>query len=271
MKKYKILGLIAFLFLTFFSCEELADPAGLRGEAVVPVLKDVDPAVFDSNDINNTFVQFTVDLNEADKASVSEVAVQVSYNGKQQRVEFAKVTAFPSTLKVKLTDVAAKLGLDISKVKLGDVFGFEIVTTSNGNTYRSNASFNAGVVCAYNSNLATGTYVVDGGDWGSKGEVTITVDPNDPFIVYVAGLEAIEGLDEDKGPLKMVINSKDFSVKAPRTILASSLAPWGLDYTNIAYEGTGTLDTCTGTYKMSFTISVDQGTFGTYTFILTKK
>ncbi len=54
------------------------------------------------------------------------------------------------------------------------------------------------------------------------GNVTITVDPDDPYIVYVAGLIELDGLPEDKGPLKMVVNPLNFEVTAVKTVLATN-------------------------------------------------
>ena len=265
MKNLKILGLIAAMVMVFASCSTNdEDPAGLRGVAVVPEITDLNPAVFDSNDMENTFVQFTVKI--PDGESVSSGAVQVSYNGQKERVDYTTLNSFPATVKIPLADLATKLGMSLSDVKLGDVFTIEVLTTSNGKTYRSNASIDAAVVCAYNPDLVSGSYHAKSADWGSEGDVTITVDPTDQYTVYVSGLEAIEGLNEDQGPLKMMVNPLDYSVTAVKTVLASDA--WG--YHNLAYAGSGKLSTCDGTYTMNFAISVDDGDFGTYSFVLTK-
>lgn len=125
------------------------------------------------------------------------------------------------------------------------------------------------VPCAYAQANVVGSYHCVSADWGSEGDIDITADDSDPFVVYVAGLETIEGLVEDNGPLKMIINN-DYSISAPRHIIASSLAPWGLSYTNLAYEGSGFLNTCDNSYQMTFEITVDQGSFGLYNFTFTK-
>ncbi len=273
MKRIILFGFITAMVLSFVSCKtEVKDPAGERNVAVVPALTDVDPAVYDSKNLTTTFVQFTVDVNDA--AAVSGSKIVVSYNGEKQRVDFSTIQSFPSTIKVQLADVVQKLGMTLDDVKLGDVFTIEVLTTSaaNGKTYRSNAAIDAPVVCAYDPNNVTGNYAVtESGDWGSSGDITITVDPNDDHVVWVSGLEEIEGLVEDKGPLKMVINPLNFEVTVDRQVLVSDLSPWDLTYTNLAYEGFGKVNTCDGSYNMTFTISVDQGTFGTYNFTLTKK
>ena len=60
MKKIKILGFIVTLMMYSISCEELPDPAGERGVAVVPGISGLDPGMFDSKDLENSYVRFTV-------------------------------------------------------------------------------------------------------------------------------------------------------------------------------------------------------------------
>ncbi len=263
MKIYKVFGLVAAMAVTLVSCEtDVDDPAGVRGVGVYPEMSNIGPAVFDSKNLATTYVQFTVNTNDP---AVSEVVVVGSF-GNVSRVEIQSYTTFPAVVKITLSDVVSKFGITLADVKLNDEFTFEVVTVKNGKRYYSNAAIVAPVVCAYDPAFVSGSYHAHSDDWGSDGDVTITVDPNDPFIVYVAGLEAIEGLNEDKGPLKMVINSTNFAVTAVHTVLASDA--WG--YHNIAYEGSGKLNTCDGTYTMLYKITVDEGSFGSFNFVLTK-
>ncbi len=62
MKKIKTLGIIVTLIMIIFGCEELKDPAGERGTAVIPVISNLNPALFDSKDLENSYVEFSVDL-----------------------------------------------------------------------------------------------------------------------------------------------------------------------------------------------------------------
>lgn len=268
MKKIKIFGLLTIVVLTFLSCEtEVEDPAGLRGEGVIPVISDLNPAVFDSNDLENTFIQFTVN---ADDPKVDEVIVVASFNGDKKRTEIANLSSFPATVNISLAEVASKFGTQLSSIQAADVVNFELITVQGSKSYFSSAAFNAAVVCGYDPAIVTGSYRAVSDSWGLDGNVTITVDPDNEYIVYVSGLAAVEDLNEDQGPLKMVVNELDFSVTAERTVLASNVAEWGLPYTGYAFEGFGTLNTCDGTYNMTFTITVDQGSFGAYDFVLTK-
>jgi hypothetical protein len=264
MKRFKIFGLIATMVLTFASCEtEVIDPAGLRGEGVVPSISNVNPAVYDSNDLENTFVQFSVGI---DDPAVSEAIIVASYKNDLRRTEVARLSSFPATVKLQLKDVASKLGIQLGSVALGDVFNFEVLTVQGGQTYRSNAALNAAVVCAYNPALATGNYRAVSADWAVDGTVTITADPDDPYILYVSGLAALDGVTEDLGPLKLEVNALNYDVTAVKTVLASQ----AFGYTNFAYAGSGKLNTCDGTFTMLFSITVDQGSFGSYDFTLTR-
>ncbi len=265
MKTFKTITFLVAMVLAFTSCEtEVVDPAGVRGEGVVPSITNLNPAVFDVNDPANTFVQFDLDV---DSDVVSEVKLIVSYNGDMKRVEVKSFTSFPQNVQIYMHEAAAALGMQLDDVEEGAAFNFEALTIQGDKTYRSSASFNAAVVCAYDTDNVTGSYNAFSAAWAVDGNITITADPDDEYILYVAGLAALDGLDEDQGPLKMIVNPLDFSVVAERTVLASN----AFGYTNIAYAGTGLLNTCDGTYEMLFNITVDQGSFGSFAFTFTKQ
>jgi hypothetical protein len=264
MKTYKILALLAVMFLTFSACEtDVVDPSGIRGEGVVPAITNLNPAVFDVNDPENTFIKFDLDAT----AGVSEVIVVASFNGDMKRIVVDKISTFPAKdVTIYMHEVATALGIQLNDIEPGDVFTLEATTVQGSKTYRSNAVINAAAVCAYDPDIVTGTYNATSSDWGANGNVTITADPDDEFIVYVSGLGALDGLVEDGDPLKMIVNPLNFEVKAVKTVIATV----AFQYHNIAYEGFGILNTCNGTYEMTFTITVDEGSFGTNAFTFTK-
>lgn len=257
MKTYKIIAfLAAMVLITFSACEtEVVDPSGVRDEGVVPSITNLNPAVFDVNDPENTFIQFDLD---ADVAEVSEVVFIVSYNGDKSRVEFERFSTFPNNVVIYMHEVATAMGIQLDDIGPGDLFTFETLTIQGPETYTSNAVINAAVVCAYDPDMVTGSYYAVSPDWAVDGNITITVDPDDEYIIYVSGLAELDGLNEDLGPLKMIVNPLNFEVVAERTVLASV----AFSYTNFAYEGSGLLNTCDGTYEMFFSITVDQGSFG---------
>lgn len=264
MKKLKTIGLIATLIILTLGCSKLKDPAGRRNVGSVPAISNVAPGIFDSKDLVNSYVQFTVDLPSGYQADGA--VIEASFSTNSERIEVAQVTSFPATVKLVSGDVIQKLGLAASSISNGDVFTMEVVTTVNGVPYRSNTVLFISVACAFDKTLTVGSYHSVSADWNTNGNITITDDPNDPYTIFVAGLETLDGLDEDKGPLVMHIDPVTYAVVADKTILASS----GFGYHNITYSGSGTYSSCDGSFAMTFDISVDEGDFGPFTFTFTK-
>jgi hypothetical protein len=264
MKKYSFSGLIIALVILFAACEKLKDPAGLRNVGVVPLISDVSGIFVNGN--NSSSISFSVDLSTGE--SIDNASVEVSHLDHFERVKIADINSFPSRISITLGDVISKLGIAASAISDGDLIYVEVVTTKNGVTTRSNAALNLTVLCQFSPVLAIGSYhsVSGPNEWNSEGNITITGKSGDPYTVYVSGLEAIEGLNEDKGPLVMHINPASFAVIADKTVIASS----GFGDHNIAYEGNGTYNSCDGSYTMYFTISGDSGTYGTYLFTLSR-
>jgi len=264
MKKIKTLGVIATFILIIFGCSKLKDPAGTRNVGVVPAISNVAPGIFDSKDLVNSYVQFVVDLPGGTQADGA--VIEASYNANSERIQVAQVTSFPSTVKIISGDVLQKLGLIRDSVSNGDVFTLELVTTVNGVAYRSNDVLFISVACAFDKTLTVGSYHSVSVDWRTHGNITLTDDPNDPYTIFVAGLETLDNLIEDKGPLVMHIDPVTYKVKADKTVLASDASP----YHNIAYSGSGSYNSCDGSFAMTFDITVDEGDFGIYTFNMTK-
>ena len=246
------------------NCDKSEDPAGVRGVAVIPAITNVNPAFFDSKSLDVTYIEFVVGLEEGKTAT--EAIVQVSYKGQKQRVEIKKVTTFPATVRITLKEAATKLGVALTAVQLGDIFNFEVLCTSNGVRTRSNAVVNAAVACAYVGSNAKGSYHVVSADWQTEGNLTLTADPLDPFTIYVSGLATIDGAVEDKGPLVMHINPYSFAVTAPAKVISSNY----VGYHNGSFGGTGLYNSCSGSYTMLFAINVDEGSFGSYTYVFTR-
>ena len=263
MKKIKILGFIVILMMYSISCEELPDPAGERGVAPVPGITGLNPGVFDVNDLQNAYVQFTVNL--AEGTSLDKATLIGSFNNNHADVTIKELTSFPAVVNITSVDAAQKLGITLADIERGDVFDFELLITTDSRTTRSTPLV-IPVACVYTTAMSTGSFHSVSEDWNSEGDITITADTGDPYKLYVSGLEEMEGLTEDLGPLVMYIDPVTYAVTVPRKALASD----AFGYHNIAYEGSGTFSTCDGTYTMSFEISVDEGSFGTNGFIFTR-
>lgn len=269
MKTYRILGIIAAMVLGFASCEtEVVDPAGERGIGVVTTITDANPAIFVAGNLDESYTQFTVNAEEG--ATFDEAYIVVSFNGVSERTKIKDISNFPQTISITAEEAAAALGMTIADVESQDYFVFEVETKVGGKIYRSNGGITVSVVCPFEPTLAYGDYTGISAGWGVNGDITITVDPNDPYTIYVAGLATIDGLEEDLGPLPMHINPLNFEVSVDKTVLAS-LVTWGAPYHNIAYAGSGVFNSCTGDYEMLFAITVDEGSFGSYEFTLKRK
>lgn len=265
MKRIKTIGLVIIVIMMFSGCEEAKDPAGRRNAAVVPVISDINPGIFDSKDLENSYVEFVVDL--VPGTQVDQVVVEGSYQDNLERVEITSVTTFPSTVRILSSDAAQKLGIALDDISNGDVFLFELLAVDDGMSTRSNAILRVSVACAFEGPLATGSYHSLSSDWISEGNITITSDPEDPYTVFVVGLAAIEGLDEDQGPLIMHIDPATFSVTADQAVIASDYFGYG----SMSFVGDGTYNSCDGSYTMYFDISIgDYGSQGIFLFEFTR-
>jgi hypothetical protein len=260
MKTLNIINITISLVLLFSGCEKAKDPAGRRNVGVVPTISDVS-GIFISGE-PGSFISFKVDL--ANGVTVEKAEIVVSSQDNFQRLKISDITSFPSTLNFTLGAITEKLGT----INSGDVIYLEVVTTKDGLTTRSNAALAQIVFCEYSVSLATGSYhsVSPPTEWNSEGDISITADPANQYTVYVKGLETIEGQNEDKGPLVMHIDPVTFSVTAEKTVIASV----AFGETNIAYEGSGSYNSCTGLYSMNFHITTDQTDYGVFAFTFTR-
>jgi hypothetical protein len=266
MKRLRISIIIVLLLAAFNNCEKLKDPAGERNAAGVPLISDINPGIFDSKDLVNSYVGFTLSLPNG--MTADRAIIEASYDGQLERTEITEITSFPATVKIVSGDVIQKLGLVTGNIVNGDVFVIEVLLVSGGRTTRSNAVLNVSVACAFEETLAVGSYhsVSPPDQWNSEGDITITGDQSDPYTVYVSGIEALEGVNEDMGPLVMHIDPATYAVTAVKTVIASS----AFGYHNLAYGGSGVYNSCDGSYQMNFDITVDEGSFGRYAFTFTR-
>lgn len=263
MKKIKTIGLIVTLIMIFFGCEKIKDPAGQRNAAVIPTISDVSPGIFINGD-NSSYIQFVVKFDSL--VTVEKTEIVVSHQDTLKRVKVAELTTFPATVHITLGEVLEKLGL--TTVNNGDIIYVEVQTTKNGLTTRSNAALGISIVCEFDAALTFGSYhsVSAPTEWNSEGNVTITPDAVDPYTVYVAGLEALEGFNEDLGPLPMHINPTTFAVTVDPTVIVSAG-----DYGTIQYGGNGTFNSCDGSYSMNYDITLGvYGPQGKFKFSLTR-
>ena len=261
----RLLTLIIILGLTLTGCEyEIDDPAGDRDViGATPVIENLDPSIFLAADKDNTYIAFDVTAGEVDQTM--DAIIEVSYDGGQERAQLSEFTIPATGVEVALTDVATALGISTDAMEGGKYVNIEVLTKAGDKYFRSAAAVNPLIACDYVSADYVGTANAKSAGWGVNGPVDITVDPGDEYTLLVAGLETIDGLNEDGGPLPLIIDPASYAITVPKTVLASDA--WG--YHNIAYAGTGTLNTCSQAIQLNIAITVDEGSFGSYTFDIT--
>jgi hypothetical protein len=133
-------------------CDENDDPAGLRGVGIVPGIEQIVSSFFDLQDIDNAFVEFSVEVVNPDE--VSSIIIEVTYEGTKGQLE--TYTSLPATVTVTAQEAVQAVGVSISDLTLGDVFTFEIVVNAkSGTSSRSNSILNATVAC---ESMLTGEY-----------------------------------------------------------------------------------------------------------------
>jgi hypothetical protein len=228
-----------------------------------------------------------------------KLTLMVAYNGDYANpaVLVDNITTVPYDFSVGMNDLVSALSQlnSTDDIEISDYFTFYVNVTRNGKEYpvyvmvggKAINTVSSGLVtslqqfedadavtnvridvpCGYDVAGVTGNYNGASAGWAVNGPITITADPEDQFVVYVTGLATIDGMEEDQGPLRMDIDPNSYNVNVEKQVIASDA--WGV-YHNIAYRGTGKLNTCDGTYTMTFAISVDEGNFGSFSFTFTK-
>ncbi len=271
MKKISLKIIASLLILLFvgISCENTNEIlVKERGVSVAATISNIEPAFY-TTDFDNTYIKFDVNLPEGETVEAAEL--QASFKGKTVTIQ--PISSFPATIELPARDVMNKLGLSDSDVDVenNNEFIFYVVTTNDGISTRSKSgSVKILVTCEFDPQMVVGNYHVVSSDWEVEGDVTFTADPQNPYKVYVSGIFEMEGGAPNNYKLELNISPTSFEVTGPRSQLGPN-APWGA-YTNYYYTPTrGIYRSCTGAFEMQFQITVDQGSFGSYNFIFTRK
>lgn len=299
---YIIMLLVGVIILNGCETDENGPMPDSFEEAAVAymVLDQTSSGLVNLNDLNAFNFVGTIDV--LYDPSFDKLTLMVAYNGDYANpgVLIDDITSTPYDFSVTINDVVNAVSQlnSADDIEISDYFTFYVNVTKNGKEYpvytmvgdKAIRTIGSGLItsvqefedanavtdvridvpCGYDVEGVTGNYIGSSAGWAVNGPITITPDPNDPFVVYVSGLATIDGLEEDLGPLKMIIDPNSYNVTAEKTVLAS-LVTWGAPYHNIAYQGSGRLNTCNGTYQMTFSITVDEGSFGSYAFTFTKQ
>jgi len=257
MKKI-ILFLFAAVLIFTTGCKDTNEPpVHQRDEGTITTISNLSPAFF-TMDLESSYIAFDVDVPEGTK--LDRAYIEVSYKGEKSILRDVEI---PSNIVVTAYEILQLLGIDASEVQLGDVFDIAVVTVVNGVTTRSMAAVRANVTCELDNSLTVGAYKFESSDWEEAGDVTLIADEDDPNIIYVDGYAGSIALTPNGNKITMVINPNTFAITGPKVAVCDEA--WG--YHNLSYEAKGgTYNSCDGTYTVTFGISVDEGSFGSYGF-----
>ena len=204
---------------------------------------------------------------------VTEARIVGIKNGDPSTIKILKegITEFPINMELSFQDLESKfesikegdqieIGMD---VKMGTVWfsafgpdGKSTVASDAISLPGSNPTLTLKRVCP----LVLDDFV---------GSVTL----NDGFaeiptadIVKISDTELeIQGYGGETAPygiIRLTINPKDYTVTVSKQVISASYGP----YHNLAYEGSGTIDTCNGIISLSLAVTVDEGSFGSFPF-----
>ncbi len=291
--KLKILTLLVLSVFLLQNCQRDPDLnwPDLKNGIVPLVEKDgtKNLVIFDNN-IAGFSGGVSVDLYYPDKPKSMSLMVSMNDDPDNSATVIADITTFPVSYNftaANLVDLLPELN-SAAEIVAGDFFRFYCdITLADGTVLRGNdalyTAFSSGianlpgsstsvvynVACGYEPALAAGAYtaVSPADQWAISGPITITVDAADNTKLYITGLAALDGVDEDRGPLVMHINPATFAVTVDKTVLVST---WYYGYTNFTYEGTGTFNSCNGNYSLKLKPCIDQGCYSSYSYTFTR-
>lgn len=270
MKKINIFSslLVIFVFL-MTACENTNENlVKERGRNVVPVISNFKPSNF-TTDLENSYIEFTVSLPEGE--TVDKGIVEIKYEDKTVKIQ--DITSFPSKITLAAEDAATALGLSLDEITTESVFYLYVKTEISGrSTVAKTTSHKISVFCAYDTELTTGSYHLVSTDWAVEGDVTFIADETDPYTVYIRGMQEVDGLTTGTdNTVKLTINPETYAITGGKTLFANNLSEWGLPYTGYSYTvASGSYSPCDGFYSVDFSITVDQGSFGTNNFTFTR-
>lgn len=263
-----ILPLLALGLMT--ACENTNEnPVKSRGENVVPIMGAMSPAVFYTTDLSLSYVEFDVTLEDGDEVDAG--LIEVVYNDSLSAI-VGQIDAFPAKVRVDAESVFSALGVNATTIKTSDVLNIYVLTTKNDVTTRSVAADRIKFIeCPFSAENAQGAYACISEDWEAAGDVEIHQVEGEEFTFEVLGFnENVEGLSDYGTNIILEIDPNTFNISnvGESFVLAPDLAEWDMaDYTGYTYTiVSGSYDTCSGTYTVEFSITVDQGSYGNYLF-----
>jgi hypothetical protein len=283
---FKLFSLLMILLATMVACEEESPwySEGAGDGAAYVQFGDTSWALeifLDADGNPVTDLAYPIFVRLIGPAQKSDVTVKIKVNSSTGASGEWSIANMTMTIPAGSLSASTMVAINKDATVLDSTYVIELGFDEAGTTlpvYGNIAStakvtVTKGLACLYAQADIIGSYHFVSADWATEGDATITADADNKYTVYVSGLEVVEGLVEDKGPLKMVIGSKEtspnnFPVTVDKQILVTDVSAWG--YADLYYAGDGNLNTCTYRYDMTFEIGVSVGNWGDNGFVFTK-
>lgn len=271
MKKNKF-NIILFSLLTLIitSCKHGEYMPDIQRANMAVFALDENSTILISDETYN--VNFNVSLYYPND-KVTEARIVGIKNGDPSTIKILKegITEFPINMELSFQDLESKfesikegdqieIGMD---VKMGTVWfsafgpdGKSTVASDAISLPGSNPTLTLKRVCPLVLDDFVGSVTLNDGFAGVPTADIVKISDTELEIQGYGGETAPYGI------IRLTINPKDYTVTVSKQVISASYGP----YHNLAYEGSGTIDTCNGIISLSLAVTVDEGSFGSFPF-----
>lgn len=271
MKKNKF-NIILFSLLTLIitSCKHGEYMPDIQRANMAVFALDENSTILISDETYN--VNFNVSLYYPND-KVTEARIVGIKNGDPSTIKTLQegITEFPIKMKLSYQDLKSKfgeivegdqieLGMDI---KMGAIWfsafgpdGKSTVASDAISLPGSNPTLTLKRVCPLVLDDFVGSVTLNDGFAGIPTADIVKISDTELEIQGYGGETAPYGI------IRLTINPKDYTVTVSKQVISASNGP----YHNLAYEGSGTIDTCNGIISLSLAVTVDEGSFGSFPF-----
>lgn len=271
MKKNKFnILLFSLLTLIITSCKHGEYMPDIQRANMAVFALDENSTILISDETYN--VNFNVSLYYPND-KVTEARIVGIKNGDPSTIKILKegITEFPINMELSFQDLESKfesikegdqieIGMD---VKMGTVWfsafgpdGKSTVASDAISLPGSNPTLTLKRVCPLVLDDFVGSVTLNDGFAGIPTADIVKISDTELEIQGYGGETAPYGI------IRLTINPKDYTVTVSKQVISASYGP----YHNLAYEGSGTIDTCNGIISLSLAVTVDEGSFGSFPF-----
>lgn len=271
MKKNKIsILLFSLLTLIITSCKHGEYMPDIQRANMAVFALDENSTILISDETYN--VNFNVSLYYPND-KVTEARIVGIKNGDPSTIKTLQegITEFPVKMKLSYQDLKSKFGeivegdqIEIGMdVKMGATWfsafgpdGKSTVASDAISLPGSNPTLTLKRVCPLVLDDFVGTVTLNDGFGGVPTADIVKISDTELEIQGYGGETAPYGI------IRLTINPKDYTVSVSKQVISAEYGP----YHNLAYEGSGTIDTCNGLISISLAVTVDEGSFGSFPF-----